>query len=246
MQVQDAVRVENVTGQAPTTDLGAKVGQAVAAAPSFVGATVDDGVTPQSSPGPSGTLLDGDRFSGRIVRGLSALVNQRGGVMHMRLDPPDLGVLRVQMTIARGTVAAEFQPSTVQAHALLEQGMGVLRAALESHGLVVDRLTVQAAPPLPSAPLRENPADQDHQQQRGAGDGRSGAENQESGGDDREDSSEWGGSPSRHEQLGDLPHQQEPQDDRRGGHPREQSSARGPSWSLLRAFASSTPAPGSF
>lgn len=242
MQVQDAVRVENVTGQAPTTGLGAKVGQPVTAAPSFVGATVDDGVTPQSSPSPSGSLLDGDRVSGRIVRGLSAMVNQRGGVMHMRLDPPDLGVLRVQMTIARGTVTAEFQPTTVQAHALLEQGMGVLRAALESHGLIVDRLTVQAAPPLPSALLREEAADQHDQHQRDAGDGRTGEENQEFGGDGREDSSGWGGSPSHHEQLGELPHQEGPQDDGRGWHPREQSLARGPSWSLLRAFASSTAA----
>ena len=242
MQVQDAVRVENVTGQAPTTGLGAKVGQPVTAAPSFVGATVDDGVTPQSSPSPSGSLLDGDRVSGRIVRGLSAMVNQRGGVMHMRLDPPDLGVLRVQMTIARGIVTAEFQPTTVQAHALLEQGMGVLRAALESHGLIVDRLTVQAAPPLPTTPLREDAADQHDQHQRDAGDGRSGEENQEFGDDGHEDSSGWGGSPSRHEQLAELPHQEEPQDDGRGWHPREQSLARGPSWSLLRAFASSTAA----
>ncbi|MHC4446437.1 MAG: flagellar hook-length control protein FliK [Planctomycetota bacterium] len=242
MQVQDAVRVENVTGQAPTTDLGAKAGQPVTAAPSFVQATVDDGGPPQSSPSPSGTLLDGDRVSGRIVRGLSALVNQRGGVMHMRLDPPDLGALRVQMTIARGAVAAEFQPTTVLAHSLLEQGLGVLRSALESHGLVVDRLTVQAAPPLPSALLREDAADQNHQQQ-GSGDGRFSEADRELGGDARDDAEGWGGAASRHdEQLGELLHQDESHADRHDGHSRGQAWARGPAWSLLRAFASSTPA----
>ena len=60
----------------------------------------------------------------------------------MRLDPPELGALRVQMTIARGVVSAEFQPASQQAQALLEKGMATLRTALESQGLTVDRLSV--------------------------------------------------------------------------------------------------------
>jgi flagellar hook-length control protein FliK len=83
-----------------------------------------------------------DQFSAQVSRGMTAMMNQRGGVMNMRLTPPELGELRVQMTLSRGVVTAEFQASTAQAHALLERGMMTLRAALESQGLTVDRLTV--------------------------------------------------------------------------------------------------------
>ena len=47
-------------------------------------------------------------FASRVVRGLSAMVNQRGGVMTMRLDPPELGQLRVQMSLQAGVVSARF------------------------------------------------------------------------------------------------------------------------------------------
>jgi flagellar hook-length control protein FliK len=86
---------------------------------------------------------ENDAFSSRIVRGLSAMVNQRGGVMHMKLSPPELGSLRVQMTMAQGTVSANFIAGTEQAHALLERNLAVLRTALESHGLTVEKLGVQ-------------------------------------------------------------------------------------------------------
>lgn len=103
-------------------------------------------LTPQS---PLDQPVDEARFTSGVVRGLSALVNQRGGVMHMRLDPPDLGQLRIQMTITRGTVSAQFQAADAQAGALLEQNMGSLRTALERHGLSVERLAVQVHQPGP-------------------------------------------------------------------------------------------------
>jgi flagellar hook-length control protein FliK len=92
--------------------------------------------------GSAGDTPEGDPAAGQVVRGLAAMVNQRGGVMKMRLDPPELGELRIQMTIARGIVSADFQASSPQAHALLEKSIAALRSALEGQGLAVDRLTV--------------------------------------------------------------------------------------------------------
>lgn len=82
-------------------------------------------------------------FTSRIVRGLTAMLNHRGGAMTMRLDPPELGALRVQMTIRDGVVSATFAASTGKAHGLLRQHLGLLRSALESHGLTVERLHIQ-------------------------------------------------------------------------------------------------------
>jgi flagellar hook-length control protein FliK len=88
------------------------------------------------------TGAEGEAFTAQVSRGMSAMMSQRGGAMSMRLTPPELGELRVQMTLSRGVVTAEFQASTAHAHSLLERGMNTLRAALESQGLTVDRLTV--------------------------------------------------------------------------------------------------------
>jgi flagellar hook-length control protein FliK len=90
-------------------------------------------------------LVDDDagpaRFGSQVVRGLTAMINRHGGALTLRLDPPELGELRIQMTIARGAVTATFHAVRADAHALLEQTMGSLRAALEAHGLHVESLT---------------------------------------------------------------------------------------------------------
>jgi flagellar hook-length control protein FliK len=83
----------------------------------------------------------------RVVRAMHTMVNQRGGTLSMKLDPPDLGTLRVQMSIARGVVNAQFHTETSQATEVIKQSMPALRSALESQGLQVDKLQVHGPPP---------------------------------------------------------------------------------------------------
>ncbi len=97
-------------------------------------------------------------FGSRIVRGLTAMINQRGGVMNMRLQPPELGDLRVQMSIAQGTVAAQFTVTSSQAEMLLNRNLAALRSALEGHGLRVERLAVQTTATEPSSSARNDGA----------------------------------------------------------------------------------------
>jgi len=178
LQVDAAVRLENATGQPPLAQIGLRAGGGQAFGHGVVVTQPgEDLVQPNSV----AAAEPSDRFSARIVRGLSAMVNQRGGVMNMRLDPPDLGALRVQMTIARGVVTAEFQVTTQQAQALLERGLTGLRAALESQGLTVERLSVQlASPASPQATREEAPNQHGHQSQRDqAGDDRPGGKGDE-------------------------------------------------------------------
>lgn len=147
LQVETAVRLENATGQTA----GAEQLDRSAAQPIGGGQLANAAQAAIASGGEvnatSFTQHDADAesspFASRIMRGLTAMINQRGGAMNMRLDPPELGTIRVQMTIARGMVAAEFHASTQQARALLDQHMTMLRTALENQGLTVDRLTVQ-------------------------------------------------------------------------------------------------------
>ncbi len=152
-QVDLAVRLENATGQATASPLDQNPQQVAPPALSSSSGASHNAFS-QSNLGSAASLLDRANiaddaaFTPQIVRSLSAMVNQRGGVMTMRLDPPDLGELRVQMSISRGVVTADFTAGTQQAHALLDKHMAMLRQALESQGLTVERLTVHAAPSL--------------------------------------------------------------------------------------------------
>lgn len=171
-QVDAAVRVENAAGNAPGaaatlpthSDIAAQTttlaGLNRPAAANGSGTSLQQ----QAATTPNGAGLDDPRFSSGVVRGLSALLKQRGGTLTMRLDPPELGSLRVQMTIARGVVSAQFEAGSAQAQGLLERNLAALRGALEAHGLTVDRLAVHSPQPANAAGPRDGAADE-----RGAG-----------------------------------------------------------------------------
>jgi flagellar hook-length control protein FliK len=140
-QIDLAVQAENATGQPASTEAQpagpARVEPSPRLAPQDAAVAIRQQLPEEGA--------ETGRASGTIVRGLHALVNQRGGAMTMRLDPPELGQLRVEMVLSRGVVSAEFQASTQQAQALLDRSMSALRSALEGHGLTVDRLTVHSS-----------------------------------------------------------------------------------------------------
>ncbi|MEE9129507.1 MAG: flagellar hook-length control protein FliK [Phycisphaerales bacterium] len=164
MQIDAAVRVENATGQPATLQLAAPL-PVPPSLPSGTTASLVQELPTPTTPTPSADP-DHDPFTARILRGLSATLNQRGGVLTMRLEPPELGQLRIQMTITQGTVSAEFQAATPQAQALLERSLAVLRSALQGHGLTVERLTVHTAQQVNTQATRQDPPEQQTQQER--------------------------------------------------------------------------------
>ncbi|MDY7109255.1 MAG: flagellar hook-length control protein FliK, partial [Planctomycetota bacterium] len=168
-QVDAAVQLENIAGQLSggtgegITARGARVAVAPGAA------LKADGVG-AGAPGLFNAEPDGEsEFAGRIVRGLSTMVSQRGGVMNMRLHPPELGSLRVQMSIIQGTVTAQFTATTEHAHVMLERSLTVLQNALHNHGLNVEKLGVQLASADPSASSARHDTNQNSQQHQQQG-----------------------------------------------------------------------------
>jgi hypothetical protein len=69
-----------------------------------------------------------------------------GGSMHIRLDPPELGALAVQIDVRDGFVTASFQTSNDEATRLLSHSLGQLRHTLETQGVSVEKLQVQQTP----------------------------------------------------------------------------------------------------
>ena len=77
-----------------------------------------------------------------IIRSMTTMALQHGGAMRIRLDPPALGELIVQMNVNRGHVTLSIQATTMAGAEALAGDLGALKAGLEQRGFVVDRVTV--------------------------------------------------------------------------------------------------------
>jgi flagellar hook-length control protein FliK len=81
-----------------------------------------------------------------IVTGVKAQLMPHGGAMEIRLDPPELGALKVMVEMRDGTMTATFQTSNEEATRLLSHSLNQLKHVLEGQGVSVERLQVQQAP----------------------------------------------------------------------------------------------------
>lgn len=115
----------------------------------------------------------------RLTRGLANAVQQRGGTVTMRLTPPEMGTVRIQMQITGASVSATFHAESASAQTLLTNQLAQLRSSLESKGMSVERLTVQPLATTASSSNTNQSQNQSDSQQQGqaqqqsAGDGRS-------------------------------------------------------------------------
>ena len=91
------------------------------------------------------TVDDGSPAAQLAAKGAELLAKHRGGAITMRLEPPALGQLKIELRIAHGSVVADFTTATPEARMLLESNLGMLRERLESQGLSIDRLSVHGA-----------------------------------------------------------------------------------------------------
>lgn len=126
------------------------------------------------------TTGDNDSLNtARLTRGLANAVQQRGGAVTLRLTPPEMGTVRIQMQITGTNVSASFHAESASAQTLLTTQLSQLRTALESKGMSVERLSVQplaATAQSNNANQSQNQSDAQQQgqsQQQSAGDGRS-------------------------------------------------------------------------
>ena len=81
---------------------------------------------------------------GRIVRALRSALNQKGGNITLRLSPPQLGTVRINLQLQGTVIAAQFHAETEAGRSILHQQLAQLRVALEGQGLSVERLGVQS------------------------------------------------------------------------------------------------------
>lgn len=82
----------------------------------------------------------------RISRALQNAIQQKGGTITIRMMPPELGQVRVDIVMDGGKVTANFQTESESIQNLMSRELGQLRTALEKQGLTVERLEVTQRP----------------------------------------------------------------------------------------------------
>jgi flagellar hook-length control protein FliK len=80
----------------------------------------------------------------QIVLGLKGKMDARTGKAEIRLDPPNLGTMKVSVTLDNGLLTAEFQSPSPVVRDLLQGNLEKLKTVLEGQGVAVDRLAVNA------------------------------------------------------------------------------------------------------
>lgn len=86
--------------------------------------------------------VDGERVAEQAMRGLRGAIAQKGGGVTLRLNPGELGQIKIQVDMQGGMVKAQIHTVTETARTLLQQQIHSLKASLEGHGLTVESLNV--------------------------------------------------------------------------------------------------------
>jgi flagellar hook-length control protein FliK len=84
---------------------------------------------------------DRARFVGRVEGAIRA-AHQRDGKVNVRLSPPELGALRIELTLHQGALTARVEAETTTARNLLLDNLPALRDRLAQHDVHVERFDV--------------------------------------------------------------------------------------------------------
>jgi flagellar hook-length control protein FliK len=81
------------------------------------------------------------RFIQRVSRAFQT-IGENGGHLRLRLSPPELGSLRLDVTVRDGVLSARLEAETVDARDLLVDNLSQLRERLTDLGIKVERFDV--------------------------------------------------------------------------------------------------------
>lgn len=99
--------------------------------------------------GPDSTRSD-DANVERILRLIRGRIDERGGSATMRLDPPEIGSVRLHIELRDDAVSLRMDTSSELAHRMLREQLDGLRQRMEQSGLRLEQVEIR--PPQPAAP----------------------------------------------------------------------------------------------
>lgn len=97
-----------------------------------------NGSTSKTQEGPQ---VDPSRFVGRVAKAFQA-ANERGGTVQLRLAPPELGSLKIQMRVTDGVMSATVEADNATARRLLLDHLPALRDRLAEQNIRIEKFDV--------------------------------------------------------------------------------------------------------
>jgi len=95
----------------------------------------------KSENGSGTTDVERVRFVQRVAKAFQSAAD-RGGPVRLRLSPPELGALRLEITVRNGTMTARLEAETPAARSLLLDGLPALRERLAQQDIKIERFDV--------------------------------------------------------------------------------------------------------
>jgi flagellar hook-length control protein FliK len=90
---------------------------------------------------------DQERVIARISRAITQVSNEGRTTVRVRLYPPELGTVKVEVSSFRGQVTARVEASTEAASRLIQMNMGALRADIRAAGVDLRSMDVEYSNP---------------------------------------------------------------------------------------------------
>jgi len=88
-----------------------------------------------------GVQIDTARFLHRVARAFES-AQERGGEVRLRLSPPELGALRLDVRLQDGALVAHLETETAAARTALIENLPALRERLAEQGVRIERFDV--------------------------------------------------------------------------------------------------------
>jgi flagellar hook-length control protein FliK len=88
-----------------------------------------------------GPRIDAARFVGRVAKAFHT-AQERGGTLQIRLSPPELGAMRLELTVKDGVMSAALETENASARRALLDHLPALRERLAEQNIRVERFDV--------------------------------------------------------------------------------------------------------
>lgn len=110
--------------------------------------------------------VDPARFVSRVARAVQT-AHERGGPLHLRLSPPELGAMRMELSVNQGTLTATIETDNPSAKQVLLDNLPALRERLAEQNIKVERFDVDVRrDPSGSQQQYYAPQDREHRQRQ--------------------------------------------------------------------------------
>ncbi len=109
--------------------------------------------------------VDRARFVQRVARAFNSVAN-RGGTLRLRLSPPELGSLKIEIDVRGSTMTARIEAETSAARSVLLESLPALRERLADQNIKIDKFDVDLLNQSPDDSFRQPAGNHDRQDER--------------------------------------------------------------------------------